>query len=162
MFQRASLTAMAQAWNEVFAEFAKKDSREVNWGQMLESRAQQMEADNKVSEMLARVMFPIFQQAQDALRKDDVLQDVAAAYVKTFRFRAENDRWPKDLAEIGCDFPDPFDPGKSIQARFSEHEVRIWSIGPDRINQGGLYAGENQLTSGMDVSLIWPPRKPRS
>ena len=118
-------------------------------------------SDSKTSEILAKILLPVFAQADIALHNDDVSQDLALAFVRTFRFQAENGRWPKSLAEIECDFPDPLNQGKPIQARFGDYEVRLWSVGRNKTDDGGLYRGEDPKRNTDDTVYVWPARHPR-
>ena len=155
MFERASMTSFAEAWNEVFASFASHGVRETKWGDLLNARYVAMESRFKASEILPQVLFPVFTQAEQALTNDDVNQDLALAFVRAFRYRAESGKWPTDLAQIESAFPDPFNPGKTIQAKFSETEVRVWSVGRDRKDDGGLQRIETG--DGEDTAFVWPP-----
>ena len=160
MFERASMTTLAEAWNEVFASFAARGVHDTKWGDLLNARYVAMESRFRASEILPQILFPVFTQAEQALTNDDVNQDLALAFVRAFRYRAENGKWPKDLAQIESAFPDPFNPGKTIQAKFSETEVRVWSVGRDRKDDGGLQRSEPG--DGEDTAFVWPPslRKP--
>jgi hypothetical protein len=155
MFERASMTSFAEAWNEVFASFASHGVRETKWGDLLNARYVAMEGRFRASEILPQILFPVFTQAEQALTNDELNQDLALAFVRAFRYRAENGRWPKDLEEIESAFPDPFNPGKTIQAKFSETEVRVWSVGRDGVEGGGKLRGEDEGSD--DTVFIWPP-----
>jgi hypothetical protein len=160
MFARASMTTFAEAWNEVFQSFALHGVRETNWGDLLDARYVAMERRFRASEILPQILFPVFTQAAQALMNDEVNQDLALAFVRAFRYRAENGKWPSSLAQIESAFPDPFNPGKTIQAKFSDTEVRVWSVGRDRKDDGGLQRSEPG--DGEDTAFVWPPslRKP--
>ncbi|MEX2243464.1 MAG: hypothetical protein WD716_06410 [Fimbriimonadaceae bacterium] len=155
MFERASLTTIAEAWNEVFAAFRDQGDRNAPWGDIMERRTAQMEGRYRASEILAQILFPVFSQAQLAISNDEVNQNLALAFVRAFRHRAENGKWPKDLEEIESAFPDPFNPGKTIQAKFSDTEVRVWSVGRDKKDDGGLQRSEPG--DGDDTAFVWPP-----
>jgi hypothetical protein len=149
------MTTIAEAWNEVFTAFRDQGDRNAPWADIMERRIVQMEGRSRASEILAQIMFPVFSQAQTAIELDYVNQTLALAFVRAFRFRAENGRWPKDLEEIESAFPDLLNPGKTIQAKFSETEVRVWSVGRDRKDDGGVLRSE--AGDGEDTGFVWPP-----
>lgn len=73
----------------------------------------------------------------DAERRRQAQAAKTRGLLAALRFRAENGRFPTSLAEAGVELTDPFD-GQSLRYRVEGDGVRVWSIGRDRIDDGGV------------------------
>lgn len=155
LFERASMTTMAQIWNEAFHALEKHEHPSREWARILDARTQDMESRFRGSEVIAKIMMPVYGKAAAALINHDVNQDIALAYARCFLFRARHQRWPNSLEAIDSAFPDPHSPGSLIRAKFRENELRIWSVGRDRIDDGGKIKRPNE--KGEDTVFVWPP-----
>jgi hypothetical protein len=90
------------------------------------------------------------------------------------RYRRANGRWPETLADLkGAYLPDvPLDPfdGQPLRYRKDEQGVVVYSIGPDRQDDGGDRTRLNTPNKGADVGFpLWdvahrcqPPPAPKS
>ncbi len=121
-----------------------------------------MQTRNNASEVLAKVLMPVFAQADRALLKDDANKDLALAFTRCMRFRAENGRFPKDLNEIASEFDDPFNPGSPIRMSSTPNELRVWSVGMDGKDDDGFIGylphkpSEEAPRRSDDLVFIWP------
>jgi hypothetical protein len=84
----------------------------------------------------------------------------AIAALAVERYRLAHGRWPDSLAALAPEFlseipTDPFD-RQSLRFRRLSDSVVIYSIGPDRIDNGGLVNRENFQAMGFDVGFqLW-------
>lgn len=156
MLGRASLASTAEIMNDVFLALEKAKTEEIDWAGVVERRLLAMEDRNRVSDIFAQIMLPVYSGVQSALQNDRINQQLALAFVKAIRFQAEKGRWPHDLDEIDCNYDDPFNPGNSVQAHFGDTDVRIWSIGRDRRDSGGKIGAEE--SGSRDTVYRWPPQ----
>ncbi len=114
-----------------------------------------MEKRLRLSEAFAMVLMPVYGKTDEALLNCDANQYIMVATVRCMKYRAQHDRWPTSLKEIKADFPDPFAPGKTIQAKFGANELRVWSVGRDRVDDGGKVRVKGE--QGEDTVFVWPP-----
>ena len=156
MYERASLDVMAGQWNKIFLLIHATEPPHEGCTAPLDAFESESIKRFRASELLAHVLFPAFDQAEAALTQCRVSQSLALAFVRAFRYKAEKGRWPASLKEIGADFPDPFNSGKPIQAGFSDTEVRVWSVGRNKIDDDGQWR-DTQHQKADDVVFVWPP-----
>jgi hypothetical protein len=82
------------------------------------------------------------------------------------RFRRELGRWPKSIAELVPGklkqiYIDPYD-GKPLRYRRNKDGVVIYSVGPDKVDDGGTLNRSNTGTPGPDIGIqLWDPDKRR-
>lgn len=72
-------------------------------------------------------------------------------------------RWPNTLSELGIALRDPFNMGRPLRYSRGAKEIRIWSVGTDRVDDGGVSSSEarwseNEKRRGQDDVLILPIR----
>jgi len=82
------------------------------------------------------------------------------------RFRHEHGRWPNSLAELVPSklskiYTDPYD-GQPLRYRKNKEGVVIYSVGPDKIDDGGKFDRLKVTTPGADIGIqLWDPDKRR-
>lgn len=158
MFARAFSAAIAEEWNALFRSFEGLDEPPRGWGAGIDRRAKRMKERYKVSETYVQILMPVFGKVDVTLTRNDVVQQLRKALVKVLRFRAENGHLPASLEEAGAAFPDVFNEGAQLQAILTEDEVRIWSIGPDGIDDLGV-PRDTVNRDRDDLAVFWPATK---
>lgn len=110
-----------------------------------------------LSNLLVRVMAPVYGSVAGAVRKDEAQWRTADALAQSLRFRAEHGRFPKNLAEIHFNRPDPF--GGGLLYRTDGKSVRIYSVGPDGADNQGKQRYEVKVgkQEGWDIASSYPP-----
>lgn len=156
LMARASMTSFADTWNQVLKRHLRDGAVERGWGADMASRCKTMESRMRVSEILAMIIMPVYEQTDNALINDDVMQDIAVAFVRAMRHRAATGSWPKNLAAIDAEFDDPFSPGRPIQMSASGGEMRVWSVGRDRVDNAG--SAPTATNKEGDTVFKWPPK----
>jgi hypothetical protein len=156
LFARASMTTTASAWNQVFRSMESEPKPYRGFGAHLDKQMEMYESRFRASEIMPQIMTPLFSRANDALLNADVQQDLAVALVRCMKFRAKHNRWPTDWAEVGASAQDPFAPGSPIRTRFEADAVCIWSVGPDRVDDGGKR--KKSGSDRFDTAFNWPPQ----
>ena len=162
LFGKANLTTITTYWNTVFEKLAGQDQPARDWSADSERLSNDIQQRTRASEMVAKVIFPVFAQADAAMSRDDANQALALAFVRCMKFNAATGRFPQDLKEIQSEFDDPFDPGHPIKMKSSATELRVWSVGNDRKDDGALigYAprkpGDRDSHRSDDIVFVWP------
>lgn len=110
-----------------------------------------------------RFCFPVFSQAGSAVVKVEANFLCFESLLKVLKFKQANRRWPKTLAEAGAQATDPFD-GKPMRYKITGNEVRIYTVGPDLVDDGGSETTGRTSENGnvqRDFASIYPrPIKP--
>jgi hypothetical protein len=148
---KATLAYVARRLNNAFEQRPNDGTRWREFGTDIDPSLLQ---NQTVSAQLGQLFVANYKRVGDALKRSDVNQDLAVAFVRSMRFRAEHGAWPDSLKAIDADFDDPFS-GGSIQATFAPDEIRVWSIGIDRANGGGRLNNEGK-THSDDIVFVWP------
>lgn len=99
----------------------------------------------------------VFEDAGNSFARHDALNTCFESLLKVLKFKHANRRWPKTLAEAGAQATDPFD-RKPMRYKVTGNEVRIYSIGPDRTDEGGSEQVIDQVSgrSRRDFAVTYP------
>jgi hypothetical protein len=159
LMARASMASLAETWNRVLTLYLKDGKVKRGWGEEMARLCSAMESEIKASEIYAMIVMPVYKMTDDALINNDVMQDVAVAFVRAMRHRATTGAWPRGLSTIGAEFEDPFSPGQSIQMSAKGGELRVWSVGRDRTDNGGVPSASGDRSG--DTVFKWPPKLPK-
>lgn len=89
------------------------------------------------SDVLSRILLPVFAQAGRAMVKMDAYRDVTSALTDVLVFRAKHGRLPKTLEEAGVHAIDPF-ASDWLKYKVDGDTCRVYSVGQDGIDGGGL------------------------
>jgi hypothetical protein len=111
--------------------------------------------------LLTRTLFPAWNKVEASDRRILARLRCAAAALACERFRQARGHWPLDLGEIPNHFldatpVDPFD-GKPLRLRKTDDGIVIYSVGPDRVDDGG-HLSYAMPQPGDDVGFrLWDP-----
>jgi hypothetical protein len=115
------------------------------------------------SHLANHVLVPMFSQAGDAVAKGTAYRLCTAALAAVLEFKSKRGRYPINLAEVGVTDKDPFD-GKPLKLRVDGEECRVYSVGPDGEDNGGVrqseLAGNTLADEGWDVVASYPAYRP--
>jgi hypothetical protein len=123
-------------------------------------KAQEERAKSPDTTTFVRLLLPAtYKIAEVDLRVRAVLRSAIVA-IAAERFRLAYGRWPKDLAELVPEFLKqvPFDPydGQPLRMRAVADGLAIYSIGPDRVDNGGAMNRRAPNAPGNDlVFRLW-------
>lgn len=120
---------------------------------------------HSTSDILATVLTPVYSQAGDAVVKLKATRLVTKALVLAMVIHTKTGKFPTSLSQIPGEWKDPFN-GQPLQLKVSEGGIRIYSVGPDGQDDGGvtteeLPKGWRAGTSRWDIAAAYPmPKKP--
>lgn len=100
---------------------------------------------------LAKIIMPVFAQANDAAAKAVAERRAFAALLTTL----DQPTIPKWLPAKGTESLDPFT-GEPLCYQKKGDTIRIWSVGPDGMDDGGLL---KETDGSSDVTVYWPRPK---
>lgn len=159
MFRVGDFAAYLQLINEAVAGSDVQDA--------LSLRAAMDRVHDRVSQVTtmtgARWRFPITvnaapstQALTDAVCRGTARRDVARTAIAAQRYRRANGQWPKLLVDLVPDFTKeiPIDPFSGVPIRIiaTDSECRIYSVGPDGVDQGGI-ADEDSFQGDITFRL---------
>jgi len=116
--------------------------------------------------LLVRELMPALEKVATADRRTQAQLRCAAAGLAAERYRLRHGHWPASLADLKGDLLrqvplDPFD-GQPLRYRNDGAGVIVYSIGPDRTDDGGNRATLNTHKPGTDIGFrLWDVDKRR-
>jgi hypothetical protein len=119
----------------------------------------------KGTDMTIEALIPRYGELGAALMKQETRRSFVRASIDILIFESRTGKLPTSLDELGNVFLDSF-ASRSVSYRVTERGFRLWSVGIDRVDNGGLRADEINPASGSPEPLgdiveefPRPPRK---
>jgi hypothetical protein len=119
----------------------------------------------KASEVLALILFPIFSQAGSAEVRCQSDERSSRALLRALEIEARTGHYPTSIKQIPGTWIDPFN-GKPLHLKLTGKGIRIYGVGPDLVDHGGVDRRElpkdSDTTKGYDVVALYPPFRAKS
>lgn len=140
-----------EAWRLTF-EAIPRDLEDWNgFSQAVEKRMIDIDNNKSLDNLLNRIFIPILAQSVDASAKQTAERRLELLSLKLLQTRSQS--LPANLASFGKLAIDPFT-GKQMGYQRNGKAFKIWSIGPDRVDQGGVGRAPNgQGNKGIDIVM---------
>jgi len=149
-FGRIFLCRHLQFWTRMSkAMRTKSDPQEL--GKILDAAGTEEEHAG-LSHYLNRILLPVFSQAGQSIVKMKANRLVSRCLVAVLEYKAKHGRYPKSLAEAGCNEIDPFS-GKPLVYHVLGAGCKIYSVGPDGEDDNGIR--RNELPDGANQDKGW-------
>ncbi len=122
-------------------------------GRRLDAIEKRLDREKGLSYVLERILFPVFSQASTAVVNLQAKRAVEAGFAEALTTHALTGRWPTRVAGT-----DPFT-GGSLGVKHGPKGFRVWSVGRDRKDDGGLLRREAPKRQGatFDEVAVYPP-----
>lgn len=123
-------------------------------------------ASGQFGDVLVGLLMPAFQKVNEASIRHLAVQRTLQAVVAAERFRRDKGRWPEALAELVPAYlpavpADPYD-SRPLRLKRTAEGLAIYSVGPDRKDNGGLIDRQNPVKPGTDLGYrLWDVAKRR-
>jgi hypothetical protein len=110
--------------------------------------------------VLIALLMPANQKVSEAYRRSQAGLRCARVAVAAERYRRDKGRWPKTLDELTHDYlkavpTDPYD-GKPLRYKHLADGVIVYSVGPDKEDNGGARNRNNAQAKGIDYGFrLW-------
>jgi hypothetical protein len=138
-----------------------------------EARLQALEKQIQDEPALVRHLAPAFGKVREAERRNLAYLRGACCSVAAERFRVARNEWPASLEALvaagflGAVPSDPYD-GKALRCKRALDGLVIYSVGQDRVDNGGVFNRERPMDPGTDLAFrLWdvnhrrqPPNPP--
>jgi competence protein ComGC len=125
-----------------------------------------LETKIRASKTLAvRLFMPASTKVSEAAQRSQALLRCASTAVAAERYRLKHQNWPAGLKDLVADgllkeIPkDPYD-GQPLRWRLTPNGgALVYSVGPDKIDDGGNLSRANPQAKGIDYGFeLWSPR----
>lgn len=155
------------------AELAAIDEEVKNLHHVIPNRAV-ASATGHFGDVLVELLMPAFLKVHQASIRHLANQRALLAMLAAERFRRDTGRWPQALGELVPKYlaavpTDPYD-YQPLRLKRTAEGLVIYSVGPDRKDNGGAINRQNTIKPGTDVGYrLWdvskrrqppPPAKP--
>ena len=178
---RADYDAFRDQMFEAAAKEAKKPThlRDEAWRNELEAQSEKPNAPR--SSRVIAILLPSLNKAMFAADKVKLEFEVAKAVTHIERFRLEHKRYPTTLSElkdaVGAALPQDIFSGRPICCRFAEGGLTLYSVGVDRVDDGGKPGRNDEVVQKWETAstlaglserqfepyqgdwILWPPRE---
>jgi competence protein ComGC len=111
--------------------------------------------------LLIRLMMPATNKVAEAAQRSQAKLRTAVVAVAAERYRLQHDQWPTGMKEliheglIKEEYTDPYD-GKPLRWKRTPIGLIVYSIGKDKIDNGGNLNRSNPITVGSDMGFeLW-------
>lgn len=157
---RAMATRHLQIWTRAKSEIVKYRNDPEKMDAALVALGTQFNEKKGTSySMTGHVFEPLNDAASAVLEvKADIV--VTRALLAAMQEKALLGRWPSSLKEIPRSWIDPFT-GRPLKLKVAGDSIRIYSLGPNRKDDGGVRKSEikNSAKADYDVVASYPPRQ---
>ncbi|MHB8635539.1 MAG: hypothetical protein ACYC96_03590 [Fimbriimonadaceae bacterium] len=117
-------------------------------------------SDRSFTGSFRSILAPAFAGVGQVIVSDQARLVTTSALVDALLLHARTGRYPATMAELPGESLDPFD-GKPLRIKVRGDSIRIYSVGPNERDDGGVSRGELRSTSSdaYDVVAAYPPVK---
>lgn len=116
-----------------------------------------------VSYLIPAITLGPLSQAGNAVLELQARSIATRALLAAMQFRVKSRRWPTGIEEIQGKWIDPFS-GQPLKLNLKEGGIRIYSVGPNGKDDGGIRQSEitdDGHANNYDIVASYPPRKLR-
>ncbi len=154
---RGIMAAHLELWSEVF-ERAQKETDPYRLLSLPEEVLERQEVGHESIFGLEALVTPVIRDAGQAFELNKISWPITDALCKVMIYKKEHGAYPASLAEVGFNKIDPFS-GKLFRYLVKGDEVRIYSLGKDRVDNNGLRKSEMpaRKSSQFDEAASYPP-----
>lgn len=118
-----------------------------------------IEAAKRPQDILRLILDPVYNQSVQAIIVMEAQRLALRAFLRGMVIRARSGRFPERIDQIPGRWVDPFD-GKPLRVISKTHSFRVYSVGPDKVDNSGLTRGEIATDSSQyDIPASYPPVK---
>lgn len=161
LWMRIFLCRILQMWTRADKEIrAERDPMAV--GLALDRMA---DGENKAgwSHIMCAILLPVFSHAGESAVRTEAQRRCTRGLIAVLRYKALHGRYPTTPAQAGIRESDPFD-GKPLRLKVDPYSVRVYSVGPDKNDDGGIRQQElpknADRSKGWDVVASYPAYRP--
>jgi hypothetical protein len=158
--ERAFLTRYLQLYTEMAPRIVQYQDDPKKLGMAFDETAKRLGTHREASYVPVIIIFPVLAQAGVAVVKEQAVDLCLSALLKAMEIRARSGAYPRTIDEIPGKWIDPFN-GKPLHLKLTADGIRIYSVGPDMVDNGGIDRRElaNSEDPHYDLVQAYPPVK---
>ena len=116
----------------------------------------EVQVEHKLSNMLGKVVYPVYSQAGAALAKNEILPEMTAIALQAGEYKARTGRLPKNWEELGVTpLVDPFSK-EEMKIVVRDGVFCVYLVGPNGEDEGGF---NESGKAGDDIGVRFPMKK---
>lgn len=154
----AYLSRILEIWTQVFTEFPGLHSNPFEMGKRIDELHEEFGNRKKKSYDVFCSSDAMFSRAGGAVVNALASSELLKGYGAVLSFRQRTGQWPNSLEDAGVELVDPFD-GNPIRYRAEANGFRLWSIGQNLVDDGGVSAREAGGQKKVDIVAMYPPER---
>jgi hypothetical protein len=159
--ERAWATIHMELWTKVAKILEESPKDPFRTSKEIAVLSDQVENDRSVTNTLEMILFPVYDQAIEAVVKEQAKQRTLSALLSAMEIKARTGNYPASLKAIPGSWIDPFT-NSALKYKLSNGGVRVYSVGPTRVDHGGVAQTEVPKDSkDYDIVASCPPVGPR-
>ena len=161
LLSRAMLARVLQAWTRVGPAVNTLHDDPEKLAKTIDAQVESTTHNQRMSDMFTNIVFPVLSQAGEAEVRAHAMENCTLALIGALQYQAKNGAYPSSISQIPGHWVDPFDGGKPLRLKRTEDGIRIYSLGPDRVDAGGVTQAESE---GKPYNLVaaYPPTGAKS
>jgi len=157
---RAFAARHFQVWTEVMGDLRSYGGDPMKLGATMDKIVEDASKRKTVSNALNELMFPVYSPLASAVL--DLYADTTAtrALLEALQIRVRTGKLPTSIDQIPGTWIDPFT-GKPLLVRSGPDSLRIYSVGPNLNDDGGVVKSEapEDKPLAYDLAACYPPPK---
>ena len=123
----------------------------------LEAFDHELSKDNSLTAYYRNLLLPVYSHIGQVILEDNARRVTMTALVDAMLQHAQTGRYPERISDISGTLVDPFD-GKPLRLKVNGESIRIYSVGPNMKDDGGISRAETGGSStDYDVVAAYPP-----
>ena len=123
----------------------------------LQAFDQELAKDNSLTAYYRNILLPVYSHIGQVISEDKARRVTMMALVGAMLKHAQTGRYPARISDISGTWIDPFD-GKPLRLKVKGESIRIYSVGPNMKDDGGISRAESGGSStDYDVVAGYPP-----
>jgi len=160
---RGMMARHLEVWTQIKAAIDKYSNDTDELQQAIAGIAEDWSHRTTVSFMLSSVTLGPFAETGIAVTEQQAQWKTTRALLAAMRIKATTGKWPTRIEQLPGSWSDPFS-GAPLKVKQSGDSIRIYSVGPNRKDDGGIRKSEikdDSKAKDYDIVASYPPRHVR-
>lgn len=149
---RGLLARYLQGWNAIFRDW-KPGEDPMSIAKRANALMQRDEAERRMSFHWNPLWLSTVVEAAPVYVRSETYRRCLQGLSRVVAYRSRTGRWPATLADADFNGIDPFD-GKPLRMVVKGDQVRVYSVGPDGIDDGGVTSNEPRAGGHDEVAIF--------
>lgn len=145
---------LIQYWREIDRRLPQDSADYEKQSIVMKDMEQTLDADKRWNSVLTKISAPVFSQSTDSLGKSLAIRRIRLAQISVLISKAKTGKYPLKLDGKAADLIDPFGQ-QPLNYKRTLAGFKVYSIGADRVDDGGLVRSSND-SGTYDLVASYP------